>query len=236
MTGEQLDQILDAHYLPPVEFRQIKRSRLFRGFGYRELRERARTFIQQRPSGALMFNKALFAIFAMVMVQGVVSVPQTGFPVACTGAGDPTCTAIGEVCCDLISVGLGLLAEGARVSKQPYLIWESGSLGRKLPRIIPPFSSGADLSLASCAHLALILRRRELDMLHAMDTNARLRDLEPTVECVTYPRKPVNQKPSGREKQIVSALRFLDLEAPGSDEEQDDDKSNEDDYLDDEDG
>ncbi|KAJ7908216.1 hypothetical protein B0H13DRAFT_669530 [Mycena leptocephala] len=30
-----------------------------------------------------MFNKALFAIFAMVLVQGVVSVPQIGFPVAC---------------------------------------------------------------------------------------------------------------------------------------------------------
>ncbi|KAJ7882400.1 hypothetical protein B0H14DRAFT_3433509 [Mycena olivaceomarginata] len=56
-----------------------------------------------------MFNKALFAIFAMVMVQGVVSVPQIGFPVACTGAGDPTCTANGQVCCDLTSVGLGLL-------------------------------------------------------------------------------------------------------------------------------
>jgi hypothetical protein len=30
-----------------------------------------------------MFNKALFAIFAMVMVQGVISVPQISFPVAC---------------------------------------------------------------------------------------------------------------------------------------------------------
>lgn len=30
-----------------------------------------------------MFNKALFAIFAMVMVQGVISVPQIGLPVAC---------------------------------------------------------------------------------------------------------------------------------------------------------
>ncbi|KAJ7303730.1 hypothetical protein DFH08DRAFT_825662 [Mycena albidolilacea] len=105
---------MDAYYLPPGEFRQIGRSRLFSvslDVGYRELRARAHTFIQLRPSGTLMFNKALFAIFTMVMVQGVISVPQIGFPVACTGAGDPTCTANGEVCCDLTSVGLGHLCQ-----------------------------------------------------------------------------------------------------------------------------
>ncbi|KAJ7815338.1 hypothetical protein B0H14DRAFT_3476290 [Mycena olivaceomarginata] len=44
----------------------------------------------------------IFAILALVMVQGAIAVPQIGFPVNCGGPDDPSCPA-GQVCCDLSS-------------------------------------------------------------------------------------------------------------------------------------
>ncbi|KAJ7455504.1 hypothetical protein FB451DRAFT_1564926 [Mycena latifolia] len=51
-----------------------------------------------------MFYKLLpttiFAILALVMVQGAVAVPQIGFPVACGGPDDPPCPT-DQVCCSI---------------------------------------------------------------------------------------------------------------------------------------
>ncbi|KAJ7266348.1 hypothetical protein C8J57DRAFT_1718213 [Mycena rebaudengoi] len=51
-----------------------------------------------------MFSKLLpttvFAILALVMVQGTVAVPQIGLPINCGAPTDPPCPK-GKACCDL---------------------------------------------------------------------------------------------------------------------------------------